>query len=211
MARTLFPGAAALGARIGDATEKPDWMEVVGVVADVRSIDVAQAPSSFQLYKPAAQDPRHDFMVAARTAGVAGGSVSASIGAAVADLDPDLTVRALMPVTARMQEVTSQMALMQQLLVAFAVLGLLLASLGIYGAMTRMVAHRTNEIGLRMALGAQVSHVVGLVFRLGRPHRRDRRRRRPPRRVRALAPAGVGPAHDGDRRQRWSAPPERPC
>ena len=167
MARTLFPGGAALGARIGDATETPDWMEVVGVVADVRSIDVAQAPASFQLYKPAAQDPRHDFMVAARTAGVAGGSVSAAIGAAVADLDPDLTVRALMPVTARMQEVTSQMALMQQLLLAFAVLGLLLASLGIYGAMARMVAHRTNEIGLRMALGAQVPHVVGLVFRSG--------------------------------------------
>ena len=167
MARTLFPGAAALGARIGGATEKPDWMEVVGVVGDVRSIDVAQAPSSFQLYKPAAQDPRHDFMVAARTAGVAGGSVSAAIGAAVADLDPDLTVRALMPVTARMQEVTSQMALMQQLLMAFAVLGLLLASLGIYGAMARMVAHRTNEIGLRMALGAQIPHVVGLVFRSG--------------------------------------------
>ena len=161
------PGGAALGARIGGATETPDWMEVVGVVADVRSIDVAQAPASFQLYQPAAQDPRHDFMVAARTAGVAGGSVSASIGAAVADLDPDLTVRALMPVTARMQEVTSQMALMQQLLMAFAVLGLLLASLGIYGAMARMVAHRTNEIGLRMALGAQVSHVVGLVFRSG--------------------------------------------
>ena len=161
------PGGHALGARIGDATETPDWMEVVGVVADVRSIDVAQAPSSFQLYQPAAQDPRHDFMVAARTAGVAGGSVSAAIGAAVADLDPDLTVRALMPVTARMQEVTSQMALMQQLLMAFAVLGLLLASLGIYGAMARMVAHRTNEIGLRMALGAQVSHVVGLVFRSG--------------------------------------------
>jgi putative ABC transport system permease protein len=167
MARTLFPAGAALGARIGGAAEKPEWMEVVGVVADVRSIDVAQAPSSFQLYKPAAQDPRHDFVVAARTAGVADGSVSAAIGAAVADLDPDLTVRALMPVTARMQEVTSQMALMQQLLMAFAVLGLLLASLGIYGAMARMVAHRTSEIGLRMALGAQIPHVVGLVFRSG--------------------------------------------
>ena len=60
-------------------------------------------------------------------------------------LDPDLTVRGLMPVTARMEEVTSQMPLMQPPLLAFAVLGLLLASLGIYGAMARMVAHRTSE------------------------------------------------------------------
>ena len=62
---------------------------------------------------------------------------------------------------------TSQMRLCQQLLVAFAVLGLLLAGLGIYGAMTRMVAQRTSEIGLRMALGAQVVDVLGLVFASG--------------------------------------------
>ena len=106
-------------------------------------------------------------MIAVRTAGVAAGSVSASIGTVIAELDPEVTTRALMPVTTRMEEVTSQMRLFQQLLVAFAVLGLLLASLGIYGAMTRMVAQRTSEIGLRMALGAQVVNVLGLVFGSG--------------------------------------------
>ena len=142
-------------------------MEVVGIVADVRSINVAQPPVAFQVYQPTAQDPRHSFVIAVRTAGVVPGAVSASVGTAIAALDPGLTVRALMPMTARMEEVTSQMRLCQQLLVGFAVLGLLLASLGIYGAMTRMVAQRTGEIGVRMALGAQVSNVVGLVFGSG--------------------------------------------
>jgi putative ABC transport system permease protein len=168
MARTLFPAGRALGGRIGDAgSTSPAWMEIVGVVADVRSIDVAQEPANFQLYQPIAQDPPTRFMVAVRTTGVAAGPISAAIGSAIAELDPDLTVRGLMPVTSRMEEVTSQMQMCQQLLVAFALLGLLLACLGIYGAMTRMVAQRTGEIGLRMALGAQVSDVLGLVLASG--------------------------------------------
>jgi ABC-type antimicrobial peptide transport system permease subunit len=56
------------------------------------------------------------------------------------------------------------MSLVTRLLIAFALLGLLLASLGIYAAMTRMVAQRTDEIGLRMALGAQRRNVLGLVL-----------------------------------------------
>ena len=102
-------------------------MEVVGVVADVRSIDVAQAQlSSFQLYKPAAQDPaprrlhgceRQDRWPVSRRIGQCGDrgggrrSRSGFDRGALAD----------MSVTATVQEVTSQMALMQQLLMAFAV------------------------------------------------------------------------------------------
>src|SRR4029453_14421166 len=134
------------------ATVPPEVIEIVGIGGDVRSIDVAQDLAAFQLYQPAAQDPHAAFVVGVRSAGVTPGSLSSAVGAGIADPDPAPTVRALMPVTARMQEVTSQMRLVQQLLSAFAVLGLLLASLGIYGAMTRMVAQRTSEIGLRMAL-----------------------------------------------------------
>ena len=167
LARTLFPSANPVGRRVADAAaEAPAWMEIVGVVADVHSIDVAQDPAPFQLYQPASQDPRGTFVVAVRTAGAPAGVV-AGVRAAIAGLDPDITVRHLMPVTARMGEITSQMRLCQQLLMAFAVLGLLLACLGIYGAMTRMVVQRTDEIGVRMALGARIGSVIGLVLHEG--------------------------------------------
>jgi predicted permease len=168
MARTLFPGGNAVGARLRDSTaDNAAWMEIVGVVGDVRSIDVAQPPASYQLYQPAAQDPHSDFTLAVRVSGPGASGIAGTLGTAIASVDPNLTVRALMPVTARMAEVTSQMHLCVQLLLAFAVLGVVLAGVGIYGAMARMVAQRTNEIGLRLALGAQVASVVGLVLTSG--------------------------------------------
>ena len=70
MARALFPDGNPIGRRVAPAGSNPsDWMEVVGVVEDVLSIDVAQAPAPFQLYQPAAQDPRAHLVVTARTAG----------------------------------------------------------------------------------------------------------------------------------------------
>ena len=167
MARTLFPGERR-SARASEAQprSRTGWRSSAWSRTSGRSTSRRRRRASSSI-SPRRRIPATTSWLRRGPAGVAGGSVSAAIGTAVADLDPELTVRALMPVTARMQEVTSQMALMQQLLLAFAVLGLLLASLGIYGAMARMVAHRTNEIGLRMALGAQIPHVVGLVFRSG--------------------------------------------
>jgi len=131
--------------------------------ADRRAVESDLA----ELYQPAAQDPHADFVLAVRAAGPGATGIAGTLGTAISALDRDLTVRALMPVTARMEEVTSQMRLCQQLLTAFAALGVLLAGVGIYGAMARMVAQRTNEIGLRLALGAQVSSVVALVLSSG--------------------------------------------
>ncbi len=124
-------------------------------------------PPAISCINPRRRIRIRDFVLAVRAAGPGASSIAGTLGTAISALDPDLTVRALMPVTARMEEVTSQMRLCQQLLTAFAVLGVLLAGVGIYGAMARMVAQRTNEIGLRLALGAQVSSVVALVFGSG--------------------------------------------
>ena len=168
MARRLFPEGSSLGRRVASAGAEPRrWMEVVGVVADVRSIDFAKEPAPFQLYQPTTQDPRRGLMLAVRVGAGSPGAIIPAIRSAIAEIDPNLVVRRLRTATNSMQEVTSSISLVARLLTVFALLGLLLAALGIYGAMTRMVAQRTDEIGLRMALAAQVRNVLGLVLASG--------------------------------------------
>jgi predicted permease len=168
MARRLVPEGSALGRRVAaPGPESQDWMEIVGVVADVRPIDVATPPVPYQLYQPVSQDPRRQNVLALRLSDHAGPSILPAVSAAIAEIDPALSVRRLMTARDRMREVTSSVSLVLRLLGGFAVLGVLLAALGIYGAMTRMVAQRTSEIGLRIALGAQIRSVLGLVLRSG--------------------------------------------
>jgi putative ABC transport system permease protein len=166
MARRWFPDGRALGRRVAAAGVEPRvWLEIVGVAADVRSIDVAQEPAPYQLYQPTAQDPRRGFVIAVRTDAATAAEPLIAMRAAIAGLDGALVARRLGTATDSMNEVTTSMSVITTLLAAFAALGLLLAALGIYGAMTRMVAQRTDEIGLRIALGAQARDVLRLVLR----------------------------------------------
>jgi predicted lysophospholipase L1 biosynthesis ABC-type transport system permease subunit len=168
MARRLFADGSALGKRVGWADAEPRvWMEVVGIVEDVRSIDLAQEAAPFQLYQPTAQDARRMMILAVRTTGGTPAATVAAIKSAIVELDAGLVARRLMTATDTMADVTTSMSLVSYLLVAFAALGVFLAALGVYGAMARMVAQRTEEIGLRMALGAQVRDIVGVVLGSG--------------------------------------------
>ena len=168
-----------------------------------------------KLYQPAAQDNILNLRLLSSPCAprALAQAVSPELsGTAISALDPDLTVRALMPVTARMEEVTSQMRLCQQSPpTAFAVLCFLLAGVGIYEAMARMVAQRTNEIGLRLALGAQVSSVVALVFWLRSPHRGPRRWRRHGWRLRAFANFSASALPTMRTDETWSASPAPAC
>jgi predicted permease len=168
MARALFPGHSAVGQRLARAGEaKVEWGEVVGVVSDVQSIYPDRAPILYQLYQPAAQEPRQYGEIAVRTAGAAPSALVGSVREAMTALDPDVAVRQLQPAKATIAEAQEGWVVLGQMLSLLATLGLALASLGIYGVVARTMAQRRGEFGIRLALGAEVRDLVRLVLKSG--------------------------------------------
>ncbi|ACB75178.1 ABC transporter permease [Opitutus terrae] len=166
MARTLFSGEEAVGHRLAQAGgDKPVWAEIVGVVEDTRALDMAPSPVRFQVYKPFAHEAWQFVTIAVRVADPAkSAALLEPIRQTVAALDPDQPVLRLMTVPQRIESNFKVWETIDRLLMVFAGLGLLLAALGIYGVVTRVVTQRTPEIGIRLALGAQIRDIVGLVL-----------------------------------------------
>jgi predicted permease len=168
MARSLFPDESPIGRRLAVVgTEKPDSAEIVGVVGDVRSVAVYQRPVPFQTYHPFSQEAWPQAKFAVRVSGTAPGAVLASLRSAIAGLDPDLPVRELMTADAAIEHYAFELTMLRNIFSAFALLGLGLAAIGIYGVIARDVARRRGEIGIRMALGADVADIVRMVLGSG--------------------------------------------
>ncbi len=168
MARGLFGGASPLGRRIARANGKTiEWGEVVGVVGDIQSVFPDRVAVAYQLYQPLAQEPRPESEIAVRTAGIAPSSLAASIRSTLAALDPDLPLRQLQPAEITIARAKQYPVVISSLLSFLAALGLGLASLGIYGVISRTVAQRTSEFGIRLALGARAEDIIRLVLRSG--------------------------------------------
>ncbi|OLC71496.1 MAG: hypothetical protein AUH83_15690 [Deltaproteobacteria bacterium 13_1_40CM_4_68_19] len=165
MARGLFGGESPLGRRIAQAGGNTiEWGEIVGVVGDVQSVLADQVAVTYQLYQPMSQEPRHLSEIAVRTAGVAPSMLVDSIRTTMAALDRDLPVRQLQPAETTIAKANYQTGVLGSMLSFLAVLGLGLASLGIYGVIARTMAERTGEFGIRLALGAQVGDIIRLVL-----------------------------------------------
>jgi len=165
MARALFGNESPLGRRIAQAGgQAPEWGEIVGVVGDVESVFADKVTVAYQLYQPMAQEPRPFNELAVRTAGIAPSTVVDGIRTAVAALDADLPVRKLQPAATTIAWANYQDGVLGSVLSALAVLGLGLASLGVYGVIARTVAQRTSEFGIRLALGAQTRDIIHLVL-----------------------------------------------
>ncbi|HEY6372630.1 MAG TPA: FtsX-like permease family protein [Candidatus Sulfotelmatobacter sp.] len=171
MARTYFPGKSPLGLRftVGDGAEmdgqSPEWqnVEVVGVVRDAKYIGLKeeQEPAAFC---PHAQHSTFLYTFIARYAGDSK-TLASAISRAVGEIDPNLPVGDFSTLSQLVDDSVLDHRLLAQLGTFFGVGAVLLACIGIYGLISYGVSRRTNEFGIRMALGAARRDVVWLVLR----------------------------------------------
>jgi predicted permease len=168
-ATALFGNENPIGRRLAQTgtTGNPQWGEIVGVAQDAKSVLPDPGPVTLQLYQPMSQDPRPFNELALRTTGPAPSSLVVPIRNVMAQLDPDLPIRQLQAADVTIQQANNQTSILRDMLTAFAVLGVGLASLGIYGVIARTMAQRTSEFAIRFALGASIKDITGIVLRSG--------------------------------------------
>jgi predicted permease len=163
-ARKYFPNANPVGQRFGSSIENSGQLEVVGVLRDVKYSSLRdEAPPT--MYVPYMQTRVGSPVFEVRTAGGASAGVMGSIREATRQIDPNLPLTDVSTQIEQVERRFAQEKLFAQAYTLFGGLALLLASIGLFGLMSYSVSRRTNEIGIRMALGAQRNDVLRLVMR----------------------------------------------
>ena len=163
-AERLWPGQNAVGKRFRIGDPDGPFFEVAGVVGDVRGAGLDHAPS-LTIYVPYWQRRTYNGPALAVKTAADPLSVSSAVRNIIRRIDPELPVPRFETMEQVVDESVAQRRFQMNLLVVFALTALLLASLGIYGVVSYSVTLRTNEMGVRMAIGAQASNIVQMIWR----------------------------------------------
>ena len=166
LARRFWPKGDAVGKRLrpGRSNAEAPWVRIIGVVAETKYRGLVVNPTRDpDTYVPLDQRPLNGFALVVHTTGESR-ALGQSVRQLVAGLDSNIPVFGITTIEERIASASANQRFSAQLMGAFAVIALGLAAIGLYGVVSFSVGQRTQEIGVRMALGARPADILRLVL-----------------------------------------------